>query len=284
MTDNLMPIPETTANQDLGFMNDKGMPTDCQEGATKAWHTANDERILPPYTGKKIQDSLQISERTFYRYLSEIKEVWFWLPEANFRQGKGYSLFVLDQMNRRNSFSSKDEYLSITHKENEEAIANWKASQLPQPQQAPEQIPSTPQVTGGLMNLPSLSPVSSIVPKGQTLPTDDNPAQALANRSNALSQGLSEIEALKNFLKSAAAVADGYIENLEKTTEEEERQAKEVEDLAFELEVKAQYIKRAEVRKGVVEKEALKTKSAAESKVADFSSFFAKRAQQNASS
>jgi hypothetical protein len=99
-----------------------------------------------------------------------------------------------------------------------------------------------------------------------------------------LSQGLAEIEVLKNFLKGAAAVADGYIENLEKTTEEEERQAKEIEELAFELEVKADYIKRAEVRKAVVNKEATKTRTAAESKVADFASFFAKRSQQNASS
>jgi hypothetical protein len=85
-------------------------------------------------------------------------------------------------------------------------------------------------------------------------------------------------------LKGASAVADSYIEKLEKTTEEEERQAKEVEDLAFELEVKADYIKRAELRKAVVEKEADKTKTVAASKVANFADFFARRAQGNASS
>ena len=135
------------------------------------------------------------------------------------------------------------------------------------------------------MNLPSLLPVdSSIVPQGQPLPTDDNPAKDLTIRSNALSEGLVEIENLKNFLKGASAVADSYIENLEKTTEEEERQAKEIEDLAFELEVKADYIKRAEVRKAVVNKEASKTRSTAESKVANFADFFVKRSNRNASS
>jgi hypothetical protein len=147
-----------------------------------------------------------------------------------------------------------------------------------------EQPVTSPQITGGLMNLPSLSPVTSIVPQGQTLSTDNNPAKDLAIRSDALSEGLVEIENLKNFLKGASAVADSYIENLEKTTEEEERQAKEIEELAFELEVKADYIKRAEVRKGVINKESSKTRATAESKVADFASFFAKRSSQNASS
>jgi hypothetical protein len=49
-----------------------------------------------------------------------------------------------------------------------------------------EQPVTSPKAKGGLMNLPSLSPVTSIVPQNQPLPTDDNPAQALATRSNQL--------------------------------------------------------------------------------------------------
>jgi hypothetical protein len=294
MSDNFMPTNETPENQGLKPVIYKGMPTDCQDNLPADCHQigqyAKDEFVLPPYTGKKIQDFLQISERTFYRYLSEIKEAWFWLAEADFREGKGYSVFTLDQMKRRNSFSSKDEYVVVTNKENAEAIANWKASQLPQPQSQPqfqlqpEPTVTIPEITGGLMNLPSLVPVESIVPQGQTLSTDDNPSKDLAVRSNALSEGLAEIENLKNFLKGASAVADTYIENLEKTTEEEERQAKEIEELAFELEVKADYIKRAEVRKAVINKESSKTRTTAESKVANFADFFVKRSNRNASS
>jgi hypothetical protein len=246
--------------------------------------TASDCNQVPSYSIEQIMTICSIARRTAFKYAAEILETWYWLPEYEFRINGAYSELALLELKRRKALGTLDNYRSVVCRENAEAIANWKASQQPKQQPQLEPPVTPPQITGGLMNLPSLSPVSSIVPQGQTLPTDDNPAQALAIRSNALSQGLSEIEALKNFLKGAAAVADGYIENLEKTTEEEERQAKEIEDLAFELEVKADYIKRAEVRKGVVEKEALKTKSAAESKVADFASFFAKRAQQNASS
>jgi hypothetical protein len=131
MTDNIMSTTETTENQGLRLIVDNAMPrqfddtvmTDCQHTATETRHTATDETLLPPYTGKKIQDSLKISERTFYRYLSEIKEAWFWIPEVNFREGKGYSLLTLDQMKRRNLLSSKDEYVSLIHGENTEAIA-----------------------------------------------------------------------------------------------------------------------------------------------------------------
>jgi hypothetical protein len=54
--------------------------------------------------------------------------------------------------------------------------------------------------------------------------------------------------------------------------------------LAFELEVKAESVRRAEVRKEVAQKEVSKTKTAAECKVANFADFFAKRSRQNASS
>ncbi len=135
MTDNIMSTTETTENQGLRLIVDNAMPrqfddtvvTDCQHTATETRHTATDETLLPPYTGKKIQDSLGISERTFYRYLAEIKEAWFWIPEANFRDGKGYSLLTLDQMKLRNSLSSKDEYVALIHGENAKAIAVWKA-------------------------------------------------------------------------------------------------------------------------------------------------------------
>ncbi len=262
--------------------------TEVTSSATPAQETlqstASDCNEVLSYSVEQVMTICSIARRTAFKYAAEVLEVWFWLPEYEFRISGIYSEFALSELKRRKALGNLENYRSVVHGENAEAIANWKTSQQPKQQSQLEPPVTAPQITGGLMNLPSLSPVSSIVPQGQTLPTDDNPAQALAIRSNALSQGLSEIETLKNFLKGAAAVADGYIENLEKTTEEEERQAKEIEDLAFELEVKADYIKRAEVRKGVVEKEASKTRSAAESKVADFASFFAKRAQQNASS
>lgn len=149
----------------------------------------------------------------------------------------------------------------------------------------PAPVVASPQVKGGLMNLPCLSPVESvIVPCNRSLPTD-NPAQVLATRSGQLAtEGLAEIEILKNFLKEAVAVADGYIDNLDKTTSEAQRQAKEVENLAFELEVKVESVRRAEVRKEVAQSEVAKTKATAESNIANFADFFAKRSRQNVSS
>jgi len=249
-----------------------------------------------PKSSSELAPHFGCTKESIQDWFKVISQAYCWLPlvELKFGVGKNtrYSSFCIQQMyclkSSREAGQTANDWIASIHSENTEAIAEWKASQLPKQQPQPEQTLLPPQITGGLMNLPSLSPVdSSVVPQGMALSTDvqpDNPAKDLAVRSNALSQGLAEIEVLKNFLKGAAAVADGYIENLEKTTEEEERQAKEIEELAFELEVKADYIKRAEVRKAVVNKEATKTRTAAESKVADFASFFAKRSQQNASS
>jgi len=249
----------------------QGTVSDCNEGQG--------------YSIDQVMSTCSIARRTAFKYAAEILEVWYWLPEYKFRVNGIYSKFALAELKKRKSLGTPENYRQVTHQENAKAIAEWKASQLPKEILQVEQSVNPPQVTGGLMNLPNLFPVeSSIVPQCQALSTDNNPAKDLAIRSDALSQGLEEIETLKNFLKGASAVADSYIEKLEKTTEEEERQAKEVEELAFDLEVKAGYIKRAEIRKEVIKKESSKTKSAAESKVADFASFFAKRSQQNASS
>lgn len=135
-----MPNNETVVNQGLRLIVDNAMPSECQDSllsdcqgtATETRHTAKAEAILPPYTGKKIQDSLGISERTFYRYLAEIKDAWFWLSEATFREGKGYSSLTLEQMERRNSLSSKDEYVALIHGENAKVIALYQQTE-PQP-------------------------------------------------------------------------------------------------------------------------------------------------------
>jgi hypothetical protein len=246
--------------------------------------TASECNEVQGYSIEQVMTICSIARRTAFKYASEVIQTWYWLPEYEFRVNGVYSEFALAELKRRKSLGTPENYRVVVHQENAEAIENWKASQLPKPQPDVEQTSTTPQITGGLMNLPSLSPVASIVPQGQSLSTDDNPAKDLATRSSALSEGLEQIENLKNFLKGASAVADTYIENLEKTTEEEERQAKEVEELAFELEVKADYIKRAEVRKAVVNKETSKTRTVAESKAVELASFFAKRSNENASS
>jgi len=246
-----------------------------------------------PKPARLLAERFGVSDRAIQNWYPIIRSAYCWLPETEFKMGMGkntrYPPLAIKAMMElkaaRVNGQTADDWVASIHRVNKAAIENWKASQLPKPQPRPVQTITSPQIIGGLMNLPSLLPVdSSIVPQGQPLPTDDNPAKDLTIRSNALSEGLVEIENLKNFLKGASAVADSYIENLEKTTEEEERQAKEIEDLAFELEVKADYIKRAEVRKAVVNKEASKTRSTAESKVANFADFFVKRSNRNASS
>jgi hypothetical protein len=247
-----------------------------------------------PKSSSELAAHFSCTKEAIQDWFKIISQAYCWLPLSDLKSGVGkntrYSSFCIQQMSNLKSSRETgliaNDWIAFIHQENAEEIAVWKASQLPQlqSQQQPEQTITPPQVTGGLMNLPSLSPVTSIVPQGENVSTDNNPAKDLAIRSNALSEGLEQIENLKNFLKGASAVADSYIENLEKTTEEEERQAKEIEELAFELEVKADYIKRAEVRKSVINKESSKTRTAAESKVADFASFFVKRSNRNASS
>ena len=260
--------------------------------------SANGDFAQTPKSSSELAAHFGCTKEAIQDWFKVITQAYCWMPVVELKFGTGrntrYSSFCIQQMSNlkasRETGLTGSDWIASIHQENAEAIAVWKASQLPQPQSQPqsqlqpEPTVTIPEITGGLMNLPSLVPVQSIVTQGETLSTDDNPAKDLAIRSNALSEGLAEIENLKNFLKGASAVADSYIENLEKTTEEEERQAKEIEDLAFELEVKADYIKRAEVRKAVMNKESSKTRTTAESKVADFASFFAKRSSQNASS
>jgi hypothetical protein len=256
---------------------------DAMQGTMQG--TVSECNEVQEYSIEQIMSYCSIARRTAFKYAAEILEVWYWLPEYEFRVNGIYSEFALAELKKRKSLGTPENYRQVVHQENAEAIANWKTSQLPKHFLQVEPKVNPPEVTSGLMNLPNLFPVeSSVVPYGQSLATDSNPAQDLALRSDALSQGLEEIERLKNFLKGASAVADSYIEKLEATTEEEERQAKECEELAFELEVKSDYIKRAEVRKAVVKKEAEKTKTAAASKVANFADFFARRAKENASS
>jgi hypothetical protein len=249
-----------------------------------------------PKSSSELAAHFGCTKEAIQDWVKIIAQAYCWRPITELKSGIGkntrYSPFCIQQMcnlkDCRESGQTATEWIAAVHQQNAGSIADWKASQLPkEPKEVvqPEAVVNPPQVIGGLMNLPNLSPVeTSIVPQNQAISTDTNPAKDLAVRSDDLLQGLEEIEQLKQFLKGASAVADSYIEKLEKITEEEERQAKEVEELAFELEVKSDYIKRAEVRKSVIEKEAFKTKTVAASKVANFASFFAKRAQGNASS
>jgi|GEM_PF-4673393 len=86
------------------------------------------------YTIKQIAQELGLSKRSAYKYAKDVIDVWYWLPESDFRNEGIYTEFALQEMVKLKASKSLDVY--------RETVQDEYASTV--------QEPSHPEVTGGL--------------------------------------------------------------------------------------------------------------------------------------
>lgn len=85
------------------------------------------------YSIERVMTICSIARRTAFKYAAEILEVWFWVPEYEFRVNGVYSELALAEIKRRKALGNLENYRSVVHGENTEVIA------LHQQQQPTEQ-------------------------------------------------------------------------------------------------------------------------------------------------
>jgi len=178
-------------------------------------------------------------------------------------------------------FGSKhyDDYvLSVRNHYNNQRVA---ASHAANPDKLQPLTPSTPP-TSGRLNLPIIQPVNSaIVPVNTSLPTDSQESTTL---TQTIEQNSQDLEKIRNLLTQVNAFVDSKIDQLDNETEATQKQATELKDLAFRLEVKQETLRRSEIRNAAARQESEAAKSAATGKVVNLSDFFAKKSAHQSGS
>ncbi|MEP0914211.1 hypothetical protein NDI45_25210 [Leptolyngbya sp. GB1-A1] len=180
----------------------------------------------------------------------------------------------------RNSGLSKDQWIASVHASNPDKLhsptpAPAPASELSDP--FASEPPSLPPI--GRLSLPTIHSVgSTVIPAGESLPTDTPEAQTLAATGKlAIEQNSQDLEQIRTLLQQVNSFVDSKIAQLDQETEATQQQVQELKDLAFQLEVKQETLRRAEIRNAAVREESEAAKSAATSKVVSLSDFFAKK-------
>jgi hypothetical protein len=140
--------------------------------------------------------------------------------------------------------------------------------------------PSAPPVPPtSRLNLPTIQPVTSaIVPATTSLLTDFQKPETLAKSSKeVIEENSQDLEEIRKLLTQVNAFVDSKINQLDSETETTQRQVQELKDLAFQLEVRQETLRRAEIRNAAARQESEVVKAAATSKVISLSDFFAQR-------
>lgn len=101
--------------------------------------TASECSEVQGYSVEQIMDKCSIARRTAFKYAAEVLEVWFWLPEYEFRINGVYSTLALAELKRRKALGSLENYRNVVHRENGKAIATY------QQEKQPTQPPTTKQ-------------------------------------------------------------------------------------------------------------------------------------------
>lgn len=96
--------------------------------------TASECNEMQGYSIEQVMTICSIARRTAFKYAAEVLEVWFWLPDYEFRINGIYSEFALSELKRRKALGNLENYRSVVHGENAEAIALSKTAQQPQPE------------------------------------------------------------------------------------------------------------------------------------------------------
>lgn len=114
----LDPIPSATPVQDALHDTMHLIASECSE--------------VQGYSIEQIMTICSIARRTAFKYAAEVLEVWYWLPEYEFRVNGVYSEFALAELKRRKALGNLENYQSVIHRENAEVITQFKASQQQQ--------------------------------------------------------------------------------------------------------------------------------------------------------
>lgn len=93
--------------------------------------TASECSEVKGYSIEQVMSICSVARRTAFKYAAEVVQTWYWLPEYEIRVNGIYTEFALAELKRRKSLGNLDNYRSVVHSENQAAIAQFKASQLP---------------------------------------------------------------------------------------------------------------------------------------------------------
>ena len=124
------------------------------------------------YTIKQIAQKLGLSKRSAHKYAKDVIDVWYWLPESDFRNEAIYTEFALQQMVNLKASKSLDVYRETVHDEYAQTV----------------QEVSQPEVTGGLA----------------LITQEDSPFAGLAVRTKASDK----VEILQGELELISSAAD----------------------------------------------------------------------------
>lgn len=237
---------------------------------------------LMPKSSGELAAEYQVTDKTIQSWFKIVRKAYVWLNATELQVGTSNQirytpLFQELLMEFRSSGLGKDQWIAHVHASHPDKLQ-------PQPVElkfSPQPVaPSQPSI-GSRLNLPTIPlATSSIVPTAQSLPTDTQEAKTLASTGKqAIEQNSQDLEQIRTLLQQVNDFVESKIVQLDTETEQTQQQVKELQDLAFQLEVKAEALRRAEIRNAAARQESENAKAAATNKVVSLSDFFAAKSQ-----
>lgn len=184
------------------------------------------------YTIEQITALCRVARRTAFKYAKDLLEVWYWLPESEFRLNGIYTPFALQEMTKLKEMGLAA-YRELTHQQNADAIA---ASQKPEVIEARES-------SGLAVYTPPVENTDSII-AGLAVPTRATEKREILKGELAL-QEQSNDESWEEFTVLMAEL------------QEETEAAQEDDELEFQL-LRKQHAAKWLKRKAVLEQDKLR--------------------------
>jgi len=239
---------------------------------------------LRPKSAAELASDYGVSDKTIQTWYKAVCAAYCWLDSKVLKTGSSnktrYTPIcqeLIAQYRVAVKDLSEEAWIASIHAANPDKIA----SETPVPPASASEVP-----IAGRLNLPTIAPVSSaIVPSGQMLPTDTREAKTLAaTGKQAIEDNSQDLEKIRKLLEQVNSFVDSKINQLDQETEATQRQVQELKDLAFQLEVKQESLRRAEIRNAAVREESEVAKVTATNKVVSLSDFFAKKSASQSGS
>lgn len=252
----------------------------------KMHESSTQDAAAPPMlkSSGELAAEYQVTDKTIQSWFKIVRKAYVWLNATELQVGTSNQirytpLFQELLMEFRSSGLGKDQWIAHVHASHPDKL---------QPHPQPVELKSPPQPDassqpsiGSRLNLPTIPlATSSIVPTTQSLPTDTQEAKTLASTGKqAIEQNSQDLEQIRTLLQQVNDFVESKIVQLDTETEQTQQQVKELQDLAFQLEVKAEALRRAEIRNAAARQESENAKAAATNKVVSLSDFFAAKSQ-----
>jgi hypothetical protein len=120
-----------------------------------------------PKSARVLADYFGVTDRAIQNWYPIVRSAYCWLPETDLKIGTGKNTRYLPPVIKamvelkaaRVNGQTADEWVATVHRENKEAITNWKASQLPQQQPT---LPAVKTSTLARFVEPDASPFSGL--------------------------------------------------------------------------------------------------------------------------